>query len=243
MINLKNTILGTAVILAASLQISAAATYYVQTDTLTSPSIYSGKLPTATATTAIVKTGTGELDLTGDNSTFLGTVKINAGILGVNNVNNLGSTQATEFTGNATFKNVVAGTASAASLTLKALTIGSGTTGTLIPASGTVITISSLLGSGATPAVGNMFVNGAGGTVSVASALPAGPGNYTVTAGTLKLSDKQATSATGGVSILAAGTLDCSSSSTALPSGTLTMASGATLILGAGNFSGNIIFN
>ena len=89
-----------------------------------------------------------------------------------------------------------------------------------------------------------MTVNGAGSTVSVASALPAGPGSYTVTSGTLKLSATAASSsATGGVSIGTAGTLDCSSSSTALPSGTLTMASGATLILGAGNFSGNITFN
>jgi hypothetical protein len=103
MINLKNTILGTAVILAASLQISAAATYNINVpDGFTSNPTgkLSGPLGAIIQDTAtIVKGGAGSLELTGDSSkTCLAKFKINSGTLGLHNA----MTNPIEFAGTAT---------------------------------------------------------------------------------------------------------------------------------------------
>ena len=103
MINLKNTILGTAVILAASLQISAAATYNINVpDGFTSNPTgkLSGPLGAIIQDTAkIVKGGEGSLELTGDSSkTCLAKFKINSGTLGLHNA----MTNPIEFAGTAT---------------------------------------------------------------------------------------------------------------------------------------------
>ncbi len=157
---------------------------------------------------------------------FTGGVSINNTTLTISSAAALGIDKKVEFA-----------TGSSSTLVTKStMTLDSATktaAATFTPASGTTLTIASLLGTG------DMIVNGAGSVV-VSSALPGG--NYTAKTGVLKFADATS-SGTGTVTVQ--GILDCTANSDAnsLPSGTLILQSTGTLMLPAGTWSKLIVLS
>ncbi|WP_204561551.1 autotransporter-associated beta strand repeat-containing protein, partial [Azospirillum palustre] len=191
----------------------------------------------------LTKTASGNLALSGDNSSFSGAFAINAGTVTVSNANALGSTAGGTTVADGAALSLSGGITIAENLTLSGTGVSSG--GALVSASGTntvsgtvtlntdttVTTTSDLTLSGVISG-SNGLTKAGSGTLTL-SGSNTYTGATTVSAGTLALNSSTGTALADGsaVTVASGATLTLSSASETI--GTLSGVSGSTLAIGA----------